>query len=92
MIYLLDIISMRPGTKSHGQIVEIPMGTHCTPLIADLFLFCYERDFTMPLSSNTQTDVIEAFTSTSKYIDDLLNIEILILKELLVKFIVPNCI
>ena len=21
------------------------MGTYCAPLVADLFLFCYERDF-----------------------------------------------
>ena len=25
------------------------MGTNCAPLVADLFLFCYERDFMMPL-------------------------------------------
>ena len=27
------------------QIVGIPMGTNCAPLIADAFLYCYERDF-----------------------------------------------
>ena len=27
------------------QIVEIPMDTNCAPLIADLFIYCYERDF-----------------------------------------------
>ena len=47
--------------------VFIPMGTNCAPLVADLFLFCYERD-------NDQTDIIEAFNSTSRYLDDLLNI------------------
>ena len=26
------------------------MGTNCAPLIADFFLFCYERDFIMSLS------------------------------------------
>ena len=25
-------------------IVGIPMGTNCAPLVADLFLYCYERD------------------------------------------------
>ena len=25
------------------------MGTNCSPLFADLFLFCYERDFRIPL-------------------------------------------
>ena len=47
------------------------MGTNCAPLSADLFLFCYERDF----MDNNQTDIIEAFNSTSRYLDDLLNID-----------------
>ena len=51
------------------------MGTNCAPLIADLFLFCYERDFMLSLSANNQSDVIEAFNSTSRYLDDLLNMD-----------------
>ena len=51
------------------------MGTNCAPLVADLFLFCYERDLIMSLSDDTQADVNEAFNSTSRYLDDLLNIE-----------------
>ena len=47
------------------------MGTNCAPLVADLFLFCYERDFMMSLSDDTQVDVIEAINSTSRYLDDL---------------------
>ena len=50
------------------------MGTICAPLVADLFLFCYERDFILSLSDNNQTFIIEAFNSTSRYLDDLLNI------------------
>ena len=38
------------------------MGTNCVPLVADLFLFCHERDFMMPLSDDKQADVIDAFT------------------------------
>ena len=34
---------------------------NCAPLVADLFLFCYERDFMLSLSDNNQTDIIEAF-------------------------------
>ena len=26
-------------------VVGIPMGKNCAPLIAELFLYCYERDF-----------------------------------------------
>ena len=51
------------------------MGTNCAPLAADLFLFYYERDFILSLSDNNLTDIIEAFNSTSRYLDDLLNID-----------------
>ena len=51
------------------------MGTNCAPLVADLFLFCYVSDFMLSLSEDNQSDVIEAFNSTSRYLDDLLNID-----------------
>ena len=51
------------------------MGTNCAPLLADLFLFCYERDSMTSLSNDNQADIIEAFNSTSRYLDDLLNID-----------------
>ena len=50
------------------------MGTNCDLLVADLFLFCYERDFIMSLSDDKQADVIYAFNTTSRYLDDILNI------------------
>ena len=64
LIYLLDNIYIRFGSKLYRQNVGIPMGTNCAPIVADLFLFCYERDF-----------IIDAFNSTSRYLDDLLNID-----------------
>ena len=51
------------------------MGTNCAHLVSDLFLFCYERDFMLSLSDNKRTDIVEAFNSTSRYLDDLLNID-----------------
>ena len=51
------------------------MGTNCAPLVADLFLFCFERDFLKDLSNDNQTDIIKAFNSTCRYLDDLPNIE-----------------
>ena len=74
-IYLLDNKFIRLGSKLYRQIVGIPMGTNCAPLVADLFLFCYERDFMLSLSDNNQTYIVEAFNSTSRYLDDLLNID-----------------
>ena len=37
--------------------VGILMGTNCVPLVADLFLFCYERDFMTSLSDDNQADL-----------------------------------
>ena len=75
LIYLLDNIYITFGTKLCRQIVGIPMGTNCAPLVTDLFLFCYERDLMTSLSDVKQAEIIEAFKSTSRYLDDLLNID-----------------
>ena len=73
--YLLDNIYIKFGTKLYRQIVGIPMCTNFAPLVADLFLYCYERDFMGSVNHDNQADIIEAFDSTSRYLDDLLNID-----------------
>ena len=75
LVYLLDNIFIRFGTKLYRQTIGILMGTNCAPLVADLFLFCYERDFMKSLPRENQADIIEVFNSTSRYLDDLLNID-----------------
>ena len=66
LVYLLDKIFIGFGAKLYRQIIGIPMGTNCAPLVADLFLFCYERDFMKSLSPENQADIIEAFNSISR--------------------------
>ena len=73
--FLLENIYFRFGNKLNRQIVGIPMGTNCAPLVADLFLFCYERDLMTSLSDDNQADITEAFNSTSRYLDDHLHID-----------------
>ena len=52
------------------------MGTNCAPLlIADLLLFCYEKEFMASLSYNNEAEIIQAFNSISRYLNDLLNID-----------------
>ena len=75
LIYLLDNIYIRFGSKLYRQNVGIPMGLNCAPLVADLFLFCCERDFMKSLTKEKRYDLIDAFNSTSRYLDDLLNID-----------------
>ena len=69
---LLDIF-IRFGTKLYRQVVGIPMDTNCAPLVADLFLFCDKRDFMIPLSDVKQADIIDAFNTKSRYLDNILN-------------------
>ena len=73
--FLLDNINIKFGTKLYIQIVGIPTDINCAPLVADLVLFCYERDFMMPFSGDKETEIIQAFISTSRYLDDLLHID-----------------
>ena len=50
------------------------MGIDCAPLVSDLFLFCYEKDFMMSLSDDKRAYIIDTFNTTSIYLDDILNI------------------
>ena len=45
------------------------------PLVADMFLICYERDFMKSLTNGKRYDMIDSLNSTSRYLDDLLNID-----------------
>ena len=75
LTFLLDNINIIFCSKLYRQTACISMGTICTHLVVDLFLFCYERDFMLALSEDNQSDVIEALNSTSCFLDDLLNID-----------------
>ena len=76
-VVLLSLFSrqfyIRFASKLYRQIVGILMGTNCVFLVADLFLYCCERDSMLSLSDNNQSEVNEAFNSTSRYLADLLN-------------------
>ena len=59
----------------YPQIVRIPMGTDFDPLIADLFSYCYERDFMSDLQKSRRHDLIDMFNDTSRYLDDIFTID-----------------
>ena len=71
MFFLLDNIYIK---FDFIQNVGIPMGTNFGPLVANMFLFRYERDFTNAM--------IYAFNSSPSYLDDLLNIDKISFKKL----------
>ena len=43
--FLVDNIYVRFGGQLLRQIVGIPVGTNCAPLLADLFLYSFENEF-----------------------------------------------
>ena len=58
--FILDFAS-----KLYRHNVGIPMETNCAPLVADLFLFCYGRDFMKAVTEKKRYDMIDVFNSTS---------------------------
>ena len=42
---LIDNIFVQFGGRLFCQVIGIPMGTNCAPLLADLFLYSYENEF-----------------------------------------------
>ena len=74
VLNFLDNIYIRTGTKLYRQVVGSPLGTNCAPLVTDLYLFCYEGFFMMSLSDDKQADIIDAFNTTSRYMEYILNV------------------
>ena len=64
------------GGKVFQQIVGIPMGTNCAPLLADIFLYSYEAEFIQSLLSTGKKKIASQFNFTYRYIDDVLSINI----------------
>ena len=73
--FLVDNIFVVLGGKVFQQIVGIPMGTNCAPLLADIFLYSYEAEVIQPLlSTGKKKKIASQFNFTYRYIDDVLSI------------------
>ena len=73
--FLVENIYVQFDGMVYQHIVGIPMGTNCAQLIADLFLYCYERDFMSNLQKSKRFDLIDKFNDTSWYLDDIFTID-----------------
>ena len=71
----MENINVQFDGMIYQLIVGIPMGTNCAPLIADLFLYCYESDFMSNLQKSKRFDLIDMFNDTSWYLDDIFTID-----------------
>ena len=71
--FLVDNIYVRFGGQLFRQIVGIPMGTDCAPLLADLFLYSYENEFLDKLIKEGKRKLARKFNLSYCYIDDLIS-------------------
>ena len=72
--FLVDNIFVVFAGKVFQQIIGIPMGTNCAPLLADIFLYSYEAEFIQSLLSAGKKRLASQFNFTYRYIDDVLSI------------------
>ena len=73
--FLMENIYVQFDGIVYQQIEGIPMVTNCAPLIADLFFYCYERDFLPDLQKSKRHDLIDMSYDTSRYLDDIFTID-----------------
>ena len=72
--FLVDNIYVyRFGGQLFQQMVGIPMGTNCAPLLADLFLYSYENEFLDKLIKEGKRKLARKFNLSYRYIDDLIS-------------------
>jgi hypothetical protein len=72
--FLIDNIFVSFGGILFQQVVGIPMGTNCAPLLADLFLYSYESEFRQKIVKDKKIHEARAFNFTYRYIYDVLSI------------------
>jgi hypothetical protein len=67
--FLIDNIFVMLGGRVFQQTVDIPMGTNCAPLLANLFLYSYEADFIQGLLKKKEQKLARSFNNMFRYID-----------------------
>ena len=72
--FLVDNIFVVVAGKVFQQIIGIPMGTNCAPLLSDIFLYSYEAEFKQSLLSTSRKRLASQLNFTYIYIDDKLSI------------------
>ena len=68
--FLVDNIYVRSGGQLFRQMVGIPMGTNCAPILADLFLYSYENEFLDKLIKEGKRKLARKFNLSYCYINE----------------------
>ena len=70
--FLIDNIFVQFGGRLFRQVIGIPMGTNCAPLLADLFLYSYENEFLDNMIRSGHRRLARSFNLCYRYTDDLI--------------------
>ena len=65
--------SYKTSIRKDRQLVGIPMGKDCAPILANQFLFYYEYEYMKNLVKDNLQSAMK-FNGTMRYIDDLLTL------------------
>ena len=72
IVFLIDNIFVQFGGCLFCQVIVIPMGTNCAPLLADLFLYSYENEFLDNMIKSGHRRLVRSFNPCYRYIADLI--------------------
>ena len=70
--FLIDNIFVQFGGHLFRQVIGIPMGTNCAPLLADLFLYSFENEFLDNMIRSGHRRLARSFNLCYRYMDDLI--------------------
>ena len=71
--FLVDNIYVRFGGQLFKQMFGIPIRTNCAPLLADLFRYSHENEFSDRLVKEGKRKLARKFNLSYRYIDDLIS-------------------
>ena len=70
--FLIDNIFVQFGGRLFRQVIGIPMGTNCAPLLVDLFLYSCENELLDNMIKSGHRRLARSFNLCYRYIDDLI--------------------
>ena len=72
--YLIENIFVKFGRCLCRQVIGIPMGTNCVPLLSDLFLYSYDSELLDNMIRSGHRRLARSFNLCYQYIDRVLSV------------------
>lgn len=73
--FLVNNIYIMNGGVIRRQVVGLPMGTNCAPVLANLYLYAYESSFIDRVQRIDGDETARSYHSTFRLIDDILSLD-----------------